>query len=240
MPKYLRTTGISNNLEDLIRKAREKLYIISPYLKLSDSVKELLNDKERGKTEVRIIFGKDDLNPTEMAFLQSLSYVRLYFHKNLHAKCYLNEKQMIISSMNLYEFSQVNNKEMGILIERENEADRLVYEEALEDIMSILNNSTEVSKSIQVIAKEPIVSKISARNSNPRPMGYCIRTRVEIHFNVDKPMCNDAFRGWNQYGDPDYPERFCHFSGEHSNGETSMNFPILKKNWKKAKEIFDL
>ena len=118
MAKYLRTSGISAGVEELIREAKERLYIISPYLKLSDNVKELLNDKEREKVEVRVIFGKQELNPTEMAFLQNLKYVRLFFSKNLHAKCYLNEKTMIITSMNLYEFSQQNNREMGILIER--------------------------------------------------------------------------------------------------------------------------
>ena len=40
--------------------------------------------------------------------------------------------------MNLYEFSQQNNREMGILIERENEADRAVYEDAWKDIESEL------------------------------------------------------------------------------------------------------
>lgn len=145
MPKYLRTSGITAGVEELIREARERLYIISPYLKLSDNIRELLNDKEREKAEVRIIFGKQELNPTEMSYLQNLKYVRLYFSKNLHAKCYLNEKKMIISSMNLYEFSQQNNREMGILIERDKESDKEVYEDAWKDIESILNNATDFS-----------------------------------------------------------------------------------------------
>jgi len=143
MAKYLRTSGISAGLEDLIREAKERLYIISPYLKFSDNIKELLNDKEREKVEVRIIFGKQELNPTEMGFLESLKYVKLYFSKNLHAKCYLNESKMIITSMNLYEFSQQNNREMGILIERHIEGDKQVYEDAWKDIDSILNNADD-------------------------------------------------------------------------------------------------
>jgi len=145
MPKYLRTSAISASLEELIRDAREKLYIISPYLKLSDNIKELLNDKEKDKVDVRIIFGKQELIPSEMSFLQSFKYVKLYFSKNLHAKCYLNEKKMIISSMNLYEFSQQNNREMGILIEREIESDAPVYSDAWRDIESILNNAIDFS-----------------------------------------------------------------------------------------------
>lgn len=163
MPKYLRTSGITAGVEELIREARERLYIISPYLKLSDNIRELLNDKEREKAEVRIIFGKQELNPNEMTYLQNLKYVRLYFSKNLHAKCYLNEKKMIISSMNLYEFSQQNNREMGILIERDNEADRPVYDDAWKDIESILNNATDFS----YVEAPKEVGKVKAETTAP-------------------------------------------------------------------------
>ena len=43
---------------------------------------------------------------------------------------------------------------------------------------------------------------------------------------------------WSKYEDKKYPEKFCHFSGEDSKGETSVGKPILKKNWNKAKEKF--
>ncbi|SHG68417.1 PLD-like domain-containing protein [Salegentibacter echinorum] len=145
MAKYLRTSSITAELENLIRDAKEKVYIISPYLKLSDHIRQLLNDKEREKVEVRIIFGKQELAPTEMEYLESLSYVRLYFFKNLHAKCYLNESKMIIASMNLYEFSQQHNREMGILIDTVVEHDREAYEDAIKDVDSILHNSEDFS-----------------------------------------------------------------------------------------------
>jgi len=145
MAKYLRTSSITAELENLIRDARKELYIISPYLKLSDNMKELLNDKEREKVDVRIIFGKQELAPTEMSYLEKLKYVRLYFSKNLHAKCYLNENKMIIASMNLYEFSQQHNREMGILIDNANEEDKQIYDDASNDIESIMHNSEDFS-----------------------------------------------------------------------------------------------
>ncbi len=247
MAKYLRTSGISASLEDLIRNAKERLYIISPYLKLSDNIKELLNDKEREKVEVRIIFGKQELNPEEMSYLENLKYVRLYFSKNLHAKCYLNEKQMIIASMNLYEFSQQNNREMGILIMRDNEEDKKVYEEAWKDIESILNNSEDFAyikapqdkKKIEKSEKASL-SKDTKQENQKNSIGYCIRTGKEIPFNIEKPMCYEAWKEWSVKSFPDHPEKFCHFSGEPSKGETSYGKPVMKKNWNKAKEKFGL
>jgi hypothetical protein len=67
--------------------------------------------------------------------------------------------------------------------------------------------------------------------------GYCIRTGVEIPFNIDKPLSAKAFESWVKYEDDEYPEKYCHYSGEPSNGETSFSRPILKKHWNKAKEL---
>jgi phosphatidylserine/phosphatidylglycerophosphate/cardiolipin synthase-like enzyme len=251
MAKYLRTSGISASLEELIRDSKVKLYIISPYLKLSDSIKELFNDKEREKVEVRIIFGKQELNPGEMSYLEGLRYVRLYFSKNLHAKCYLNETKMIITSMNLWEFSQQNNKEMGILIDRTSESDSQVYDDAWKDIESIVYNAEDFS-----YIKAPSERKVErpareegkkANLSNGRidlkgrnTSGYCIRTGVEIPFNLEKPFCYEAYKVWSKKENRKNPEKYCHFTGEISNGETSYEKPILKKNWKKADDVHNL
>ena len=50
-------------------------------------------------------------------------------------------------------------------------------------------------------------------------------------------MSYDAYKSWAQYEDETYREKYCHFSGEPSNGETSFAKPILRKNWKEAKAI---
>ena len=70
-------------------------------------------------------------------------------------------------------------------------------------------------------------------------MGYCIRTGEEIPFNRDEPMSPKAFKSWVRFEDEEYPEKYCHFSGEPSDGQTCMAKPILKKNWKKAVKAWE-
>lgn len=129
-------------LEELIKNAKERLILISPYLRLNDHIKELLEDKDRLKIDVRIVYSKSDLHPEEIKWIQKLDYVRLSFCKNLHTKCYLNESECIISSLNLYEFSQVNNNEMGISV-RKYEDDE-VFKDAYEEAQRIIRISEEV------------------------------------------------------------------------------------------------
>lgn len=121
-------------------------------MRLNDRIKELLEDKDRLKIDIRIVYGKSDLHPEEIKWLQKLDYVRLSFCKNLHAKCYLNESECIISSSNLYEFSQVNNNEMGILVRKYE--DDIVFKEAYEEAQRIIRISEEVRISLDEVKNE--------------------------------------------------------------------------------------
>ena len=62
---------------------------------------------------------------------------------------------------------------------------------------------------------------------NPK-IGFCIRSGTEISFNPKQPMTKESWKVWNQYGDSDFPEQYCHKTGEKSNGKTTMRKPILK------------
>lgn len=151
MAKFLNTSATNYYLEELIKNASDRLILISPFLKLNDRIKELLEDKNRLKIDVRIVYGKSELQPMEISWLNELSFVRTSFCKNLHAKCYLNESSCIITSLNLYEFSQVNNNEMGVYVSREE--DSVMYRETYEEAQRIIRISDEVKISLQKIEK---------------------------------------------------------------------------------------
>lgn len=247
MAKFISTRKAVSEIEDLIKNAGEKLILVSPYLKLSKDFKELLHFRNGREKITTVIFGKQELNPDEMKFLQGLRFLSLKYNENLHAKCYLNDEKMVITSLNLYEFSMANNKEMGVLVDKNDPSDVELYNDAFREVEFIRETSQPFELSspkpqpiIRQAENKSTISKSSPKSSNNKPMGYCIRTGVEIPFNVEKPLSYEAYKKWNEYSDTEYPERFCHFSGEQSNGETSVSRPILKKNWRKAKEIFDL
>lgn len=245
MAKFINTAKAVSEIEDLIKSAGERLILVSPYLKLSNKFRELLAHRNNKDKITTVIFGKQELNSDEMKFLQGLRFVILKYSEDLHAKCYVNDDKMVITSLNLYEFSMVNNKEMGVLIDKNDSSDSQLFEDAIKEV----NYINETSLRFELNASKPTFSKQADNRSSKEKStfiptnigkGFCIRTGVEISFNVDRPLCYEAFKKWNEFGDPDYPEKFCHFSGEPSNGETSVSRPILNKNWKKAREQFGL
>lgn len=153
MAKFLNTSATNYYLEELIKGASDRLILISPFLKLNDRIKELLEDKNRLKIDVRIVYGKSELQPNEINWLKELTFVRTSFCKNLHAKCYINEESCIITSLNLYEFSQVNNNEMGIHVSRNNDPD--IYKDAYEEAQRIIRISDEVRISLEKVDTQP-------------------------------------------------------------------------------------
>ncbi|HWS24660.1 MAG TPA: hypothetical protein VN226_09550, partial [Anaerolineales bacterium] len=102
--------------------------------------------------DVRIVYGKSELQPEEINWLKELTYIRTSFCKNLHAKCYMNEELCIIASLNLYEFSQVNNNEMGVLIRRSDDTE--LYKDAYEEAQRIIRISEEVRISLERVTSE--------------------------------------------------------------------------------------
>jgi len=142
MAKFLNTSATNYYLEELIKASTERLIIISPFLKFNDRIRELLEDKDRMKIDVRIVYGKSELAPQEINWLRSLAFVRTSFCQHLHAKCYVNERVAIITSMNLYDFSQVNNNEMGIHVDREQEPE--LYRDTYEEAQRLIRISEEV------------------------------------------------------------------------------------------------
>ena len=65
-----------------------------------------------------------------------------YNAPRLHAKCYLNEQAAIITSLNLYEFSQQNNEEMGVYIENKDIGKKL-YAEIFSDVNRLCKNTAQ-------------------------------------------------------------------------------------------------
>jgi len=152
MAEFLDTQGVSYYLKKLINNANDKLYLISPYLQLNNQLKLSLEDRHKFSIDIIIIYGKvSDINPDDSSWLQSMPGIKLLFHKDLHAKCYFNEKEAIITSMNLYMFSQQNNVEMGIYISKEK--DEELYKQVVTEVDRIKRGSEHRTISVQKVEK---------------------------------------------------------------------------------------
>lgn len=231
MAKFLTTNGMSYELEELIKSARERLFLFSPYLKLNERLRSLLEDRARLKIDIRIIYGKNELQPEEQERLRQLQTLHLTFLKNLHAKCYLSEERAIIGSMNLYDFSQQNNEEMGVLVKKQD--DPTLFAEIVEDAQRLLRTSEPVAITIEKIKPQ----KSESRPSTPRTKkisanGFCLRCGETIAFNPERPYCASDYKAWAKWQNADYEDPHCHSCGKEATA--TMSKPLCRDCYEAA------
>ena len=202
MAEFLTTQGTSYHIENIITNAKNKLVLISPYLQLSKTLFERLRDADKRKVKITLVYGKDKLKAGERNQLGQLDNLSLYFLENLHAKCFFNEEYMVITSMNMYEFSEKNNREMGVLISAKN--DENAFREAVREAKSIVDASPK--HDLRVV--NGVIT-----SSQKGKKGCCIRCGTKISYDIDAPYCRDCFTEWVIWKNQDYEESYCHTCG---------------------------
>ncbi len=245
MAEFLTTTGVSHHLEEVIKRANDRLIIVSPYLKLNRRVRELLEERDRAKLDIRLVYGKRDLRPEEINWLESVS-IRTSFRENLHAKCYMNEKQAILTSMNLYEFSQQNNDEMGVLVSIDKDPD--LFGDIRREVQRILEGSDEFRVTVARVQPAETVAPPAITRDTPRApqrkpepavgipnTAFCIRDKAVIPPNPGKPYCDRCFGSWNRYKNYEYEEKCCHICGNENS--STMAKPLCLSCYRTYKDI---
>jgi hypothetical protein len=166
MAIFLNREGIIKHFDRLFNEAKGEVVMVVPYISLTAEILTQLKVAEDNGVEVLIVYRENKLVDEEKRKLFSFKNITLLHHPNVHAKCYLNDDSLIICSMNLYEHSIKNNREMGVLLdffsdevcEKENlnetwSIDDQAIEKCLEEIQIILNASTVEKKSQFVLQK---------------------------------------------------------------------------------------
>jgi hypothetical protein len=297
MSDFLTAHDLNAELGKIISEAEEFLILVSPFIKLNHSYLDGLKIlKKKPKCRVLICFGKSEgqyhksFDSEALLFLKEMPNIKIVYEERLHAKFYANESRSLLSSMNLYDYSQKNNIEFGVLSVKGSmrrsglDAESLKYfNKVIVEAKVVFNREAEFKKAMLGLRDEFVVSetlvdeipipgsskaseshrkslstrerraeerkeeneriapvqKTAKKDSKPKQKkptkpGFCVRTGESIPFDVTRPLSDRAFGSWVQFGDGEYPEKYCHYSGEPSFGETCVDRPVLRKNWRKS------
>jgi hypothetical protein len=268
MAVFLTGDRLNTEIAEIITNPVDaEVILASPYMKFHDRIKrELIKLQSKPKISVKIIIGKSDgdfrksIDNESLEVILNLPNVQILHENRLHAKFYSDGVRYILSSMNLYDFSQNNNIEFGVLFEsgllvnNQFAKDAIAFtKEVIDHAELIFENlpnfqSKRLGLSQEFTGFSNTINKIdnkkrgtersTEKKSKPDTRhGFCIRSGERIPFNIDMPYTPKAFKVWSMYGDGTYPEKFCHATGEPSNGQTTFARPVLSKNWSRAEEL---
>ena len=116
--------------------------------------------------------------------------------------------------MNLYEFSQQNNDEMGIYVS--GTQDPSLYKEIKEEALRLRRTATpgQGTPTETRPSTAPDQPTAAIPDKQDSPLGHCIRCQAPVALDPEKPYCAQHFRVWARYGDETYEEKFCHSCGK--------------------------
>jgi hypothetical protein len=175
MAKYLDTSQISSELMQLLKEAKERIILVTYSLQVNSQIQERLKTKSKIGTlaEITLIYGNTKPKQKELEWMSEIDDLKVWQKKNLHAKCYINENKAIISSMNLYDYSQTSNVEMGFLITKEENPE--AYQKMMDDVDDLKINGDRLKPWIiedKDVEGQNIKSKIEERNLAKTSLTY--------------------------------------------------------------------
>jgi len=223
MAQFHTTTGSVSFIESIISSSNKELVIISPYIKLDKRFLERLVRKAEDGVKIVVICRINDLNKDkdELNNLKSIKNIVIRSLNDLHAKCYYNGEDMLLTSMNLYTHSQNNNYEMGISINRL--IDKDLFQPAQKE-MELIVRASEL-----IFENKP--AKKTYQSNQKELDGICIRCHNSIEFDFDKPLCKSCFSSWLKFENIDYPENYCMNCGKSA--QVSFGRPVCYPCYKK-------
>jgi hypothetical protein len=250
MPRFLNATQARGEIEGILTKAKANIIMISPYIKIhEDLIARLTDAGNRRHVKIVVICREKDLRDEERRKVEQIPNLSLRFNERVHAKCYYNEESMVIASLNLYDSSQGDNHEMGILLSGKEDQDTGAFRDAIMEAEYIIGESTPTAGRAPVTnrpnhfrrapddKKEPaetsIVGDIARFLGFGDDKGYCIKCKTRIAVNREAPYCPDCYRVWAKYKNPDHEADVCHSCGKSA--KTSMNRPQCSACYAKQK-----
>ena len=231
MADFLTTKGSLSKIEDVIRDADKALTVITPFVQISEDFARRLRDADERGVQIRLVCRVETLKPAQKSKLAEFVNLTVYDDPKLHAKCFINESGLVLTSLNFYQASEQNN-EMGIYLDARE--DRRAFSDAVKEAESIIRSAREESRvgerspakrKQKKTVKPGRFSFISKGEKRSKPAGHCIRCGTGMDYDPKKPYCGRCFRQWLRFKNPTYSDGRCHGCGKEETKAFSLEKP---------------
>ena len=156
---FLNKEKFVNFLFTLFDESQKELVLIVPYVKMTKAVHDALKECSDRGVEICIVCRKDKVNPKQMQKLADIDRMTVLTHPNLHSKIYMNEYDILIGSMNLYDYSEKYNREAGYKFDRKDSWNVHDAEDCVNEINEIISGSS-IHKASKFVSRKGLDFKI--------------------------------------------------------------------------------
>ena len=161
--EFLTGKPLSDTIHDTLFKAEKELIIISPYIQISDYLRENVFKQHLYNPKLHIIIGFNSYKENQtfsfrgsgMEYFLNFPNLTLVYIPQLNAIYYANDRQSVTTSMNLLSYPLVNNVDFGVFSAKNSTfiSKNNFYETSKNTIISVIDSG------YTVFAKRPLYSK---------------------------------------------------------------------------------
>jgi len=211
MPAILDSEKSSHYIEQIINNSEKTLSLMMPVFRLTDKLFSLLVNAAERNVQTTIMFSSDELDLFDKSRISELPHIDICHCDGLNSRCYFNEKDMIITSIELHNFHEKKSGDISIAISRIK--DDTLYKDAKE----LFNKFYETS--VIIISSKDKIRKKTTDSVNLFH-GFCIRCAIPISFNLTKPYCRNCMNEIKIKNESSERDNFCHSCAK----KTDVNF----------------
>ena len=230
MQEFPNTKEAAEIILKIIRTAKNRVVLISPYVKPSENFFIEIENASRKGTNILLICRENEIKTDVKKRLTAFNNLEILNNENLHAKCYYNEEILLQTSLNLLDHSEKNNIEIGFTIER-NKNEELFYRALAQPEMIVRDSISRANRS-NSFQNPPRFNNVGSYNYENLKLTYfkpingekgvCIRCKESLSYlDGNFPLCVSDFKVWAIFYNWDFEEKNCHWCGK--------NYPTTKR-----------
>jgi phosphatidylserine/phosphatidylglycerophosphate/cardiolipin synthase-like enzyme len=197
----------------VVRNASQLATFVTPYVRLWGHLQSAMDEAIGRGVAISFVVRAGERNQSEELEWLRDHDVKVYEVPHLHAKIYLNERTVLVSSMNITERSTTNSLEFAMTVRSEDDSKRL------RDYVARLTGKVNASRPARSVRQEA------------EQAGICIRDGSKMDFNLARPLCAKCYLEWAKYKNEDYEEKYCHSCGRRT--KTTYARPLCLECYKK-------
>jgi hypothetical protein len=207
---------VASKVLDIIRDAQKYVILVTPFLGLwghaQDAIRLAVNRGIKVTAIIRHEGGTIDNGAVDDVTWFLNSGVEVLAAEYLHAKIYLNEHAVVVSSMNLTEFSTKNSLEIALQVQDKG-PQQLIRDYVSKTLMPLAIN---LRAGLAEPPRSPVRGPAPVYAAPSGAAGVCIRCQRPIALDASRPLCPVCYEVWAAYRNEDFSEQFCHVCGQPS------------------------
>jgi hypothetical protein len=140
--EFLSSVGTSYQIDRLISEATNEIVFFTPTLKLHESIILRFQQADQRNVRITLLYGKERNQIKGQRWYKELKNLRMLYHDKLNTCLFRNEKELVITSMGLYDLSASVHNDMGVLISKLR--DRKAFEDGIYEQEIFVEHAEEV------------------------------------------------------------------------------------------------